>query len=186
MNSSILRIAFIVLLLQFAVGCVSFSNTLLPETKADPESAYLYGNFYLDFNVNSTSHLRMGAVFEAVDASKKYSIEFERSQTLVAVAVEPGNYVLTKMVFATWDYELSGEEPFTDGPLARPFLVEPGKAYYLADFAGFAYTTSTGTSVKQSWRLKSVKDNYGKTTAEFHETYPGLRQLETKRAFTPE
>lgn len=73
-----------------------------------------------------------------------------------------------------------------EGVLTTAFDVDPGKAYYIADMVereGFvAIRDYADPRSELSWELGSLKDNYDKTTADFHARFPKLSTLETRRA----
>jgi hypothetical protein len=180
------KILSIFVLLQLNIGCSSFTPSLKPDTKPDPGTGYVYGKFTLVMLNNG--RLRMGL---AMDEEKKeeeknigrYTIEFEQSNAPTLIAIKPGNYVLKKFVYAYNSGQIVSEKLISEGPLTKVIKIEPGKAYYIADFVGQASFYSTGGGgVMHSWRLDSIKDNFNNTTIEFKNKYPEFKKLETERA----
>lgn len=185
MNSKLTRTIFGVLLIQLLVGCSTYTPVLAPNARIDAEAGYVYGRFTLE-KPDPTGlfgfRLRAGLVIEEENGSNRYSIQFEPEGVPSVIAVKPGIYVLKKLTFATGDYIPSGEKNFQEGPLTSPFTVDPGKAYYIADFVVATGGSSLGSSVTYWWKLKSVTDNYISTTTDVKKMLPQLESTINTRA----
>ncbi len=110
-------------------------------------------------------------------------MQFEQSNAVSAIAVEPGVYTLTKILCAGWDYGPIGETDLKDNRLTKEFRVEAGKAYYIGDFQGqtnsgasFAGTMVTTT---QSWRLNTFRNNYPDSTRDLTTNFPQFQSVPT-------
>ena len=185
MYPGILRLIVLLSALSLLSGCASFSQPVGPDTRADPALGYVYGIFAVDNTSNNPLPLRMGLVLESEDHTRKYTIEFESGYPIVVTKVEPGTYSLSKFVYVTGN-SVAIEDPIAAGPLSRPFRIEAGKAYYLADFDGIIRTLPAGTSLRHQWKINSIRDNFSYATDKFKRTYPGLAQLPAQRALRPE
>jgi hypothetical protein len=176
------KITSILALLQLTAACTIFTSALSPETKPEPGAGYVYGRFTLNESSFGIGHLRMGLVLEDKEKTESYTIQFEWTDSPFVIAVKPGNYALKKFVFASWDYVSEGEKKLPEGPLTKAFVVEPGKAYYIADLVGQSTASFNGFATTHSWRLESVKDDYEKTTADFKNKFQNFREVDFTRA----
>lgn len=167
-------------LAMLVAGCVSFTPTVGEGAPPEPGSAYLFGRFSLRTlpNPDSVLHLRIGLLVQEANTHETISIEFERGGRAAAVAVKPGTWRVIGASFAFADYERQSERHFPDGsPMLKPFRVEAGHAYYLADFLG----TVTLGQVRR-WNVGEIHDNYADTRADFARRYPRLQDLPQARA----
>ncbi|MBN8444175.1 MAG: hypothetical protein J0M22_01725 [Gammaproteobacteria bacterium] len=160
-------------------GCASFSKRLATNEVLDAKSGYIYGRFSLVDRSSGMGHLRMAV---GLQSTKEYSIQFDKEQPVSVIRVAPGTYNISKLIFATYDYIPTGEEPITEPKLTKPFTVEAGKAYYIGDYVGEVDIQQNGFEVTKLWNLNSIRDFYEGTTTEFRALFPLLQDLEMKRA----
>ena len=184
MYSGILRLIVLVSALSLVSGCASFSQPVGTDSRADPALGYVYGIFAVDNTSNNPLPLRMGLVLESQDHTRKHTFQFGAGYPMVVIKVEPGTYALSKFLYITGN-SVAIEDPIRAGQLSRPFRIEAGKAYYLADFDGIIRTLPAGTSLRHQWKINSIRDNFGYATDKFKRSYPGLAQLPTQRALQP-
>jgi hypothetical protein len=119
----------------------------------------------------------------ALSGPQEYAIQFETKNDLVVLAVPSGSYSINKLVFATYDYVKAGEKPVPRSRLSSPFVVEPGKAYYIGDYVAESNGGAVGGGmVNQSWRLSSIRDAYEESTSDLKSKFPLLKGLDTQRA----
>jgi len=177
MNFRIIRVVILLGLAGLLAACQTFTPAIDTQSKAKPGTAYVYGRFKLQ-HADSFGRLRMGIELQGKQKGPAYIIQFEPSNDPSGIAVTPGTYSLTKLVFASANYEAEGEKLLSSDKLTKKFKVEAGKAYYIADFYA---STSTGFR-SHSWRLESFRDNFEETTTEMKSRYPNLKELEFVRA----
>lgn len=160
-------------------ACAAFTPPLSTADAPTSGTGYIYGRFTLKDVTTGFGHLRMGL---GLSGPHEYTIQFETENDLVVIAVPSGSYSISKLVFATYDYAKAGEKPILDSRLASPFIVEPGKAYYIGDYVAESGGTYKGGTTTQSWRLSSIRDAYEDSTSHLKSKFPLLQGLETKRA----
>lgn len=159
-------------------GCTTFSPTIGKDAKPEIGKAYVFGRFALQASQSGPGYLRIGVELQEKTNGRGYTMQFDQSGDPSLVEVKPGTYSLTEFVFAYWTYESAGSRPVSDVRLTKPFVVEPGKAYYLGDYVGHSDASRFGVA---AWRISSVRDRFASTTDEVREKYPGLRDIEFQR-----
>lgn len=182
LNDGIMKSVLRTLLLATSIAlsaCAAFTPPLSPSAAPDSSTGYIYGRFTLKDVSRGIGHLRMGL---AISGPQEYTIQFETKNDLVVLAVPSGSYSINKLVFATYDYAKAGEKPIPGSRLRSPFIVEPGKAYYIGDYLAESGGAAGGGVLNQFWRLSSIRDAYEESTSQFKSKFPLLQGLQTERA----
>jgi hypothetical protein len=154
----------------------------------DPAQAILYGRFALE----KRAAPRLLLVVENLDTEKTYHIRFEASQleSVLAVAVPPGTYKLSHVLFTLrgdavhWQgYKRIGlERPNVE----LPFHVDPGRCYYIGDFSGAIKSAGGKGGVEHAGGLTDISLNFNETTTILGRRYPRLGGCEKIAAWQPE
>lgn len=177
-------VIFIALL--FVSACVSFTSKLEPDTRLNPKMGYIYGRLTQSHTTYSNvkgGHLRMGLLIQEKEGAKTYKAQFEQSNVVSVIAVEPGVYKLTKILCAGWDYGPIGETDIKDNRLTKEFRVDAGKAYYVGDLHGITISQSivggATVTIYQSWKLDTFRNNYQDTTRDLTTNFPRFQGIHT-------
>lgn len=187
-----IKIFCVIAILQFVTGCISFTPAVGYDASPQPEVGYIYGRFVLNEQISSPLPSKMGLVLQEQHTDSTYTIKFKPVETSVyrdgvwitkrvdvltsLIAVKPGTYALKKL----------GGKSLVESPLTKPFVVDAGKAYYVADFAvQSSEVWLPGLAYAYSWKVDAISDNYESTTAEFKAKFPRLSLLPTARALSP-
>jgi len=94
------------------------------------------------------------------------------------IKIAPSTCSLTEFVYTDHGGTKTTRKPAPD-TLKREVVFEAGKAYYLGDFQ--AETTQSGFPViTRTWRLRSARNNYARTTEQLKAAYPSLSALPTE------
>jgi hypothetical protein len=190
----ILKVISFFLLIHVITGCVSYTSEIKTDAKPKLESGYIYGSFLLNsymgsrrYTADLKSYLDMGIMLENVSTLNNYTIQFKVADPHSMIAVTPGEYLLSKIVFADGVSTFSSNKIIKNGK-SKAFTVKPGLAYYIGDLSGetnyLVYPSASprtgGTAA--SWEVKSWVDNYEETTKLIKKKYPHFYQLDTIRA----
>ncbi|MEK6743027.1 MAG: hypothetical protein AABZ15_05440 [Nitrospirota bacterium] len=172
----IVRNSFLfVLAVVLMTGCLRYAPAIYPDDMIEPSKGYLYGRFSdaRGFNLIST---QIGIVVTSVDKKREIGLRFEPTLDPYAIAVEPGDYHTTHIVFQggggndqrkPFPYELSG----------RVINVEAGKAYYLGDFDGTTKSTFLVLFTASEWRMNKIANDFAGTTAKLEELLPKMKGM---------
>jgi hypothetical protein len=155
-------------------GCTEFAIPINPDETLEPSNGYLYGRFSI--SSGALTPLQMGFAVSTLDMKHQKIIRFEREDDTYAVALKPGSYKMTSIVF-TKTYQKEGEEALPSSLADHVILVEPGKAYYIGDYVGDAEMMFAVLFTANNWRLKEVKNNYTATTERLEALYPQFKVL---------
>jgi hypothetical protein len=164
-------------------GCAGYTPTVKMDEKPTAKDTYLYGRFYMvnpPRNAFTGNPQTMGFAFKCADENV-YIIRFEPNNEVQAIKIAPSTCSLTELVFTdSGGLEAAWRKPVPDA-LKREVVFEPGKAYYLGDFR--AETTQSGVpglAIARTWRLKSARNDYARTTAQMKIGYPNLSTVPTE------
>ncbi len=161
-------------------GCAGYTPTVKTDENPGAKDAYLYGRFYIvnpPRNLFTSNPQTMGFAFKCADENS-YIIRFEPSNEVQVVKIAPSTCWLTEFVYTDHGATRTTRKPVPD-TLKRDLVLEAGKAYYLGDFE--AETTQSGFPViTRTWRLKSSRNDYARTTAQMKIGYPNLSSLPTE------
>lgn len=179
MNSSFCR-TLALASASLVAGCAGYAPTVRMDESPGANDAYLYGRFHMvnpPRNFFTKNPQTMGFAFQCAD-DQKFTIRFEPNDEVQVVKVAPSTCSLTEFVYTDHGGLDTTRKPVPDG-LKRDVAFEPGKAYYLGDFQ--AESTQSGFPViTRTWRLKSARNNYARTTAQMKIGYPNLATLPTE------
>ena len=161
------------------------------DASPQPEVGYIYGRFALNEQISAPLPSKMGLVLQEQHTDSTYTIKFKPVETSVyrdgvwitkrvddpsliaVIAVKPGTYTLKKL----------GGKSLGASRLTQPFVVDAGKAYYIADFAvQSSEVWLPGLAYAYSWKVDALSDNYESTTAELKAKFPHFSLLPTARA----
>ena len=161
-------------------GCAGYAPTVKTDESPGASDAYLYGRFYMvnpPRNLLTNNPQTMGFAFKCAD-DQKITIRFEPNDAVQVIKVAPSTCSFTEFVYTDHGGLDTTRKPVPDA-LKAHFVFEGGKAYYLGDFQ--AETTQSGFPViTRTWRLKSARNNYARTTAQMKIGYPNLADLPTE------
>jgi hypothetical protein len=161
-------------------GCAGYTSTVKLDEMPTAKDAYLYGRFYMENpprNAFTGNPQTMGFAFKCADENT-YTIRFEPNNEVHVVKVVPSICSLAEFVYTDHGATKTTRKPVPDA-LKRDVAFEPGKAYYLGDFQ--AETTQSGFPIiTRTWRLKSARNEYARTTAQMKIGYPNLSTLPTE------
>jgi hypothetical protein len=148
---------------------------LKPSTQFDPAAGYLYGRFALTHKPKH-SLFKMGLILSGPEDAE-VRIEL-RSRDAKVFAVKPGMYSINKIVLASDDNETMEEIVIPPGRL-KPFMVEPGKSYYLGDLYCRVYVSNVIREfVEYTFEVHSFQNSYDETTATLKSRFPALAHME--------
>ena len=130
-----------------------------------------------------------------IKSGTSYQIRFQESEPVVAIAVRPGEYSVSEIVFARKKRILE-TRPVASGLLKGEIVMAPGQGCYLGDWLAHASSQSYGAGStvgggalgpmtvvsgthrqEEQWDLKSIQNNFEQTTKEFLQVYPNLKGL---------
>lgn len=161
-------------------GCAGYTSAVGIDEKPSGKDSYLYGRFYMvnpPRNLITGNPQTMGFAFKCADENM-YTIRFEPNNEVQVVRIAPSTCSLAEFVYSDHGATQVTRKPAPDG-LKRTVAFEAGKAYYLGDFQ--AETTQSGFPVvTRTWRLKSARNEYARTTAQMKIGYPNLSTLPTE------
>jgi len=155
--------------------------------ESDPSPWYLQNAFGNDMAVV--------LVLKEIKSGTVYQIRFQESDPVVAIAVRPGEYSVSEIVFARRKRILE-TRPIASGLINGEIVIAPGQGCYLGDWLAHASSQSYGAGStvgggalgpttyvsgnirhEEQWDLKSIQNNFGQTTKEFMRIYPNLSGL---------
>lgn len=133
----------------------------------------------MDDETPGMGHLRMGLVAENVKTKKSYKIQFNYKQGdfPAVVSVVPGEYKLTKIIFASWNYEPEGEKAVKNSFSSKPFKVESGKAYYIGNISAASKASAIGFAVRHEWDVKNWANSFESDSKLLLNSYPSMTNL---------
>jgi hypothetical protein len=168
-----IKVFCVIAILRLVTGCTSFTPAVGYDASPQPEVGYIYGRFVLNEQISSPLPSKLGLVLQEQKTDATYTIKFKPVDVPSLVAVKPGTYALKKL----------GGKSLAESPLTQPFVVDAGKAYYVADFTvQSSELWFPGLVYSYSWKVDAIRDNYESTTAELKAKFPHLSFLPTARA----
>lgn len=177
----------VIALVAFCSGCVSYTPRVHSGHNFDQSKSYIYGRFNLAPRANV---LQMGLVVTSSDKKQTVTFKFEKEADPYVIAVNPGDYLINSLIFATGEGNKEGERPLYTAFSNRVFSVEAGKAYYIGDYEGgitrtFGISSTPGQLIgfQNDWRLKSTKNNFAVTTELIETQIPFLKNIPKNNVF---
>jgi hypothetical protein len=165
-----------------AAGCASFTPGVGKEEKPTGKEAYLYGRFHINtpaMRLTAQGHQTIGLLLQCTD-NQSYTIKFQREEALQVVKISPSTCNLAELVYSDADGFVNRRQP-APAEMRRAVAYQSGKAYYLGDYRAEAGQTPGWQSVRFSWRINSIIDNYSGTTQELKAGFPNLSTLPTEK-----
>lgn len=180
-------VVFVVILGLSLSSCFG-PTTLNSLKKTDPvakQRSYLYGNFYM-----KKAGVRMSLTIKNLNNNKIFSIDFDYSglfsklQKEKIVSLDPGKYVIDQIRVTTNAGQNSKTTAydFRYSEYRRPFVLEPGKKYYLGDFVGTGITMQSKSFIRARWNY-IVVNRYEETTREINDNYTNIKEIESQDLF---
>lgn len=154
-------------------GCAGSAPTMGDSEEYDPGKCYVYGKF-----VKTGGIQKIAVRLTNLSTENKYNIMFEsESDGITLIAIEPGEYSLTEIVFMYKMFnEIANKQDITDEKINKPFIVSAGNCYYLGSWEG-------RTSGNKEWTVDNFKDNYGQDTKALKEKFSSFINVETVNIF---
>jgi hypothetical protein len=165
-------------------SCATYSPAVSSTAAVNAGNAYLYGKFNM---AKSWNTLKMGLVVKNLTSDREYTIRLKKQDDIYAVRVEPGEYAITGLSYATGEGVLSGGKSFTGRYSIPTFHVASGNAYYIGNYFGAASTNVAvvGSYVNGNyrWALTQVNNDFEQTTRILVTINPGFSSLVSVNTF---
>ena len=168
-------------------GCAIYTSSVRHDASPRPTSAYLYGRFYmnadLEYGALLGSKQSMGLVIRC-DGGSTYTFGSTDTREVQVLEVKPSRCWFVKALLADADHIVRKELP-VDPALQRPLDFTAGHAHYLGDyFARGNYSVTMGGWTRAAmqhwaWDMSPAEDRYETTTAEMKGAFPNLASLPT-------
>jgi hypothetical protein len=130
---------------------------------------------------------KIGLLVKNLTTGREYTIRLKKQDDVYAARVDPGEYAVTGLSFATGEGVLSGGELFTGRHSIPTFHVAVGHKYYIGDYFG---ATSTNVAVFGSyingnykWALTRVKNDFEQTSRTLVNTNQGFLSIAPVNTF---
>ena len=165
-----------------AAGCASFTPTVGKDEKPTGQEAYLYGRFSINtpaMRLTAQGHQTIGLLLKCTD-NQSYTIKFVREEALQVAKISPSTCNLAELVFSDADGFVNRRQP-APAEMQRAVAYQAGKAYYLGDYYAEAGQTPGLQSVRFSWRINSIIDDYVGTTQKLKTGFPNLAGVPTEK-----
>jgi hypothetical protein len=179
---------FIICLVIFwaLTGCAGPAPSLKTSDYPDKDSGYIYSRVAMNPAPFSCG-LGVSLVVKSTQEKpkKEYLVKFvkvrdvktddekadtKKAEAIVAMAVDPGEYLIAGVAFITEEGPEFSRKPF--GRYIKPFRVDKGKAYYVGDYAAVtSCMAGSSRSAQTSWSMKSVDHDFDRATADFSRKY---------------
>lgn len=177
MIKNVRNIFLFVLAVVLLSGCLRYEPFIYPDDALEPTKGYIYGRFGADPGLKFDA-TQMGVVVTSVGKKRQIALRFERSPDPYAVAVDPGDYQVTHIVYTHGaDNSIRGEKPLPADLASRVIHVEAGKAYYIGDYDGASKSTFLVLFIAHEWRLGKVANEFAGTTAKLEELLPKMKGM---------
>jgi len=184
------------------IGCASL-DTLQPlasNETVDTSKGYLYGRLAL-VPAQSTNLANNWIVLENTSTQKQRLLKFNREETTVAVAVNPGEYRIAEFLHTKGGpTAMLIEDDLTPMPipenlsyLTQPFVVKAGTLNYLGDYYSNSDTDSIrlksvingqfAFKARYSFGVNRIEDGFESTTKEMLQKFPKLSTLTNVKIF---
>lgn len=163
-------------------SCAGFAPSIRSNEPLDVNSAYLYGNLWIDTPEKLFKHQSIGFVLKCADG-REYTLGLSNRAPLQVVKISPSTCSLTQvwLIAANGDYQAEMRVPQS---ALRDARFDPGVAYYLGDIAAEASTDwrpyFLHNEYLSTWTIKSARNNYEATTAYMKRYYPNVASLQTQ------
>lgn len=158
-------------------GCMKYAPSIGTGDVLVPAKGYLYGRFSSEPGSNFGAK-KTGIVVTSVDNKREIAMRFVPNRDPYAVAVDPGDYQATHIVYTIgWGNEKKGETPFPKELSSRVIHVESGKAYYIGDFDGTTKSTFRVIFVRNEWQVGNITNDFAGTTAKLVELLPQMKNI---------
>ena len=179
----------VLLVLADPVGCAEYTPGLRPTEAYSPQSAYVYGRFFIDAEslpLALDGHQSMGFSVRCRDGSRVV-LRFSNQSPLQVVRVSPSVCQMDEIIYtdAGGNTQARKLAPFR---LLENESLAAGGVYYVGDFFAHATTKHSFNGVRGEyqwdWRLTGVMDNYDKTTDQMKRRFPGFASPPTENRMT--
>ena len=161
-------------------GCGEIVHYVDTNPTLSPDKGYVYGLF----SVEEENSINIGLVLENTETKKEYTIKFIGARSIYAIAITPGTYKITKIVFSKQFGMREGEQDITKlKKISKEFTVKKGNAYYIGDFYSDTHNFNIGAGTTLYWRVKDIRYNFEDTTKKFIQQNPRFEKVNTIPAF---
>jgi hypothetical protein len=156
------------------VSIAHFSPEVKQSFQVSTNRAIIYGRFATgrDFAFGNELAIRLCSE----DSKRVYLIRCRETNSVYAIAVEPGRYRIAGFLATFIDHRPAGRRVFSDTPF---FDVRSNSATYIGDINGYA---KIGPMV-QIWGVKEILDRFSDTTEEYRTKYKNLASVPVFSAF---
>lgn len=174
-------------------GCasVNYQRPVSASMQMKPDKSYLYGRFVIQRDI--MNQFRLALRLDNTSNGDVVSIRLVDDQPVYSVEVRPGTYRMRDITYAPWGAMLEFEVksiPLPAQPeyISKAFTVEPGKIYYIGDYAGTSKRTGAevfGPVLIVNFRGGNVQieQNFINTTAEIKGILPHLQNSDFQPAW---
>jgi hypothetical protein len=160
-------------------GCAIYTSSVRPDTSPRPGSAYLYGRFYINADLQYDALLgskpSMGLVIRC-DSGSTYTFGSTDTREVQVLEIRPSRCWLVKALLADADRIVRKELP-VDPAVQRPLDFTAGRAHYLGDYFARGNYSASGSMQYWAWDMAPAEDRYESTTAEMKRSFPNLASL---------
>ncbi len=181
MRSHRLRSGVAVCAASLLAGCASYTPGISVDEKPTGKESYLYGRFFIEAPkaaISFDKHMSMGFAISC-SSGETYTLRFANEFPLQVIRIAPSVCSLAEFVYTDADGVIKSRKPAPKG-LMKDARFDAGKAYYLGDFFAEGTTAVYGRTRSTNWRIKTVKNDYGKTTADMKVVFPNLAVIPTE------
>ncbi len=170
-------------------GCAEYTPGLRATDPYSPQSAYVYGRFFIDAESKTLAldgHQSMGFSVRCRDGNR-YVLRFSAQSPLQVIRVAPSVCQIDEIIYTAASGTTLGRKlpPFR---LLENESLAAGGVYYVGDF--FARGTSKSTynglrgEINWDWRLTGTTDNYDTTTDQLKRRFPSFASAATENRMT--
>jgi hypothetical protein len=167
----------IVFTVSALTGCAGYTPRIAADEKPTANDAYLYGRFFIQAEKKKLAfdgYATMGFGITCTDGPK-YTVRFSNEAPLQVIKIMPSTCSLVDFVYTNADGAVRSRKAAPE-KLMKNVKFDAGKAYYLGDFAGESVQSGAYTQ----WNVKSMKDDYEKTSAELKTAFPNFSSVPTE------
>jgi hypothetical protein len=168
-----------------AAGCTNYASSIRADEKVRPESAYLYGRFFMNappLQESISGKQSMGLVIRCQDG-RTYTFGSLDKRDVQVLEIRPSRCWLIEAVMADQN-GIPRKHLKADPAMQRPLDFVAGRAHYIGDyFAKGEYgVEGWGRFATEHWEWamsSGAGDRYAETTAEMKQRFPNLASLPT-------
>ncbi|MES2682193.1 MAG: hypothetical protein V4650_01640 [Pseudomonadota bacterium] len=167
-------------------GCAAYTKPIAFEEKPASGESYLYGRFTIEAPkafLGFDGYQTMGYSFTCRDGTQ-FIVRFSIEQPVQLIRVTPTSCSLMEIVYTNGDGQIRGRKPSPIGVL-KDVSFQAGVANYLGDYFASSKTTSYGSTLRTSWGVDAVRNNYAATTFDMKTKYHAFANIVTQDKIGP-